>query len=115
MQNKVARMSSYKVIDFDDVTNGNKTKHHPDWPCISDHSYRILIIGGLRSEKPNGLLNLLSHKKGHQANKRSSHLCGKDPYKAKYQFLTNKLEKVGLKYCNDPKVFIEYSNDLQDV
>ena len=25
------------------------------------------------------------------------------------------LEKVGLKHYDDPKIFIEYSNDIQDV
>ena len=39
----------------------------------------------------------------------------KDPYEAKYQFLINKREKVGLNRFNDPKAFIEYSNDKQDV
>ena len=39
----------------------------------------------------------------------------KDPYEAKYQFLINKRERTGLKHFNDPKAFIEYSNDIQDV
>ena len=39
----------------------------------------------------------------------------KDPYEAKYQYLFNKLEKVGLDHFDDPKAFIEYSNDMQDV
>ena len=39
----------------------------------------------------------------------------KDSYQAKYQFLINKREITGLKYFNDPKSFIEYSNDMQDV
>ena len=39
----------------------------------------------------------------------------KDPYEAKYQFLVNKRESTGLKHFNDPKAFIEYSNDMQDV
>ena len=39
----------------------------------------------------------------------------KDPYKAKYQFFINKSERTGLKDFNDPKAFIEYSNDMQDV
>ena len=30
------------------------------------------------------------------------HLYGKDPYEAKYQYLINKLEKVGLNHYNDP-------------
>ena len=39
----------------------------------------------------------------------------KDPYEAKYQYLINKREKVGLDHFDDPKAFIEYSNDMQDV
>ena len=39
----------------------------------------------------------------------------KDPYKAKYQFLINKRESTGLNHFNDPKAFVEYSNDKQDV
>ena len=29
-----------------------KINHNPDWPHIPDHPYKILIIGGFRSEKP---------------------------------------------------------------
>ena len=32
-----------------------------------------------------------------------------------YQFLINKRKKVGLKHCNNPKDFIEYSNNMQYV
>ena len=39
----------------------------------------------------------------------------KDPYEAKYQYLINKRECVGINYFNDPKAFIEYSNDMHDV
>ena len=38
-----------------------------------------------------------------------------DPFEAKYQFVINKRESTGLKHFNDPKAFIEYSNDMQDV
>ena len=34
---------------------------------------------------------------------------------AKYQFLTNKRESTGLKYLNDSKAFIEYSNDIDNI
>ena len=34
---------------------------------------------------------------------------------AKYQYLINKRESTGLKDFNDPKAFIEYSNNMQDV
>ena len=43
------------------------------------------------------------------------YLYAEDPYEAKYQFLINKRESTGLKHFNDPKAFIEYSNDMQDV
>ena len=43
------------------------------------------------------------------------YLYAKDPYKAKYRYLINKREKVGLNHFNDPKGFMEYSNDMQDV
>ena len=39
----------------------------------------------------------------------------KDPYEAKYQCLINKREGVGVDHFNDPKAFIEYSNDTHDV
>ena len=42
-------------------------------------------------------------------------MYAKDPYEAKYQLLINKTESTGLKHLNDPKAFIEYSNDMQDV
>ena len=42
-------------------------------------------------------------------------MYAKDAYEAKYQFLINKRESTGLKHFNDPKAFIEYSNDMQKV
>ena len=43
------------------------------------------------------------------------YLYEKDPYEAKYQYLINIHEKLGLKRFNDPKAFTEYSNDMCDV
>ena len=43
------------------------------------------------------------------------YLYAKDPYEDEYQYLINKRESVGLKHFNDPKAFIEYSNDMHDV
>ena len=79
-------------------------------PCIPDHPYRILIIGGSGTGKTNALLNLINNQPDIDII-----LYAKDPYKAKYQYLINIREKVGLKYYDDPKAFIEYSNDMQDV
>ena len=42
-------------------------------------------------------------------------MYAKDPYEDKYQFLINKRESVGLKHFNDPKTFIEHSDDMYDV
>ena len=42
-------------------------------------------------------------------------MYAKDPYEAKYQYLTSKREGLGIHYFNDPKAFIEYSNDTHDV
>ena len=42
-------------------------------------------------------------------------MYAKDPYKAKYQYLINKREGVGINHFNDPKAFTEYSNDMRNV
>ena len=39
----------------------------------------------------------------------------KDPYEAKYQYLIDKREKVGLDHFNYLKTFMRCSNDMQDV
>ena len=39
------------MINFDDYVNENKTEHNKYWLYTSDHSYRILIIGGSGSGK----------------------------------------------------------------
>ena len=43
------------------------------------------------------------------------HLYSKDPCEAKYQLSINKRESTGLKYLNDSKAFIEYSNVMDDI
>ena len=61
--------------------------------------------------KTNPLLNLINN----QLDIDKINLHAKDPYEEKYQFLINKRESTGLKHFNDPKAFIEYSYDMQDV
>ena len=99
------------MINFDDYTNGNIVEHNSKWPYIPNHPYRILIIGGSGSGKINALLNLISN----QPDIDKIYLYAKDPYKTKYQYLINKREKVRKNHFNDPKGFMEYSNDMQDV
>ena len=43
------------------------------------------------------------------------YLYAKDSFEAKYQLFINKRESTGLKYSNDSKAFIEYSNNMDDV
>ena len=43
------------------------------------------------------------------------YLYAKDLYEAKCQFLMNKRESARLKYLNDSKAFIEYSNGMDDI
>ena len=45
MQERAARISKYRMINFDDVTNENKIENNPNRPYIPDHPYKILIIG----------------------------------------------------------------------
>ena len=99
------------MINFDEYTNENKKKHNFNWPYIPDHPYRILIIGGSGTRKTNALLNLINN----QQDIDKIYLYAKDPYEDKYQYLINKRESVGLKHFNDPKAFIEYSNDMHKV
>ena len=99
------------MINFNDYTNENIAEHNPKWSYIPDYPYRILIIGGSGSGKTNALLNLINN----QPDIDKIYLYAKNPYEKKYQSLINKHENVGLNHFNDPKVFIEYSNDIQDV
>ena len=73
--------------------------------------YRILIIGDSGSGKTNIFLDLIEN----QPDIHKIYLYAKDPYEAKYQYLINKRESVGINHFNDPKAFIEYSNDMRDV
>ena len=61
--------------------------------------------------KTNALLNLINN----QPYIDKIYLYAKDRYEAKYQYLINKREKVGLDHFKDGKAFMEYSNDIQDV
>ena len=69
------------------------------------------MTGGLGSGKTNASLNLINN----QPNIEKIYMHAKDPFETKYQFLINKRESTELKHFNDPKAFIEYSNDMHDV
>ena len=42
-------------------------------------------------------------------------MYAKDPYEAKYQYLIKTRDKLGTDHHNDPRAYIEYSNDMHDV
>ena len=99
------------MINFDEHTNENKIEHNSKCPYIPNHPYRILIVGDSGSGKTKALFNLINN----QPVIDKIYLYAKNPYEAKYQYLINKREKVGLNHYDDPKAFMEYSNDMQDV
>ena len=99
------------MINFDDVEKENIKGHNQNWPQIPDHPYRMLIIGGSGSGETNPLFNLINL----QADIDKICLYASDPYEAKYQFLINKRESIGLKHFNDSKAFTEYSNNMLDI
>ena len=99
------------MINYDDYVSQNRTEHNRNWQYIPDKPYRILIIGGSGSGKTNVLLNLIEN----QPDIDKIYLYAKDPYEAKYQSLIKIREKVGIGHHNDPRAYIEYSNDMRDV
>ena len=91
--------------------NEDIKEHNPNWPEIPDHPYRILIIGGSGSGKTNALLNLINH----EPDIDKIYIYAKDPYEVKYQLLINRRVNTGLKYFNDTKAFIEFSNNVDNI
>ena len=92
------------MFNFGYITNEDIKEHNSNWPELPDHLYRILIAGGSVSGKTSALLNLINQ----LADMQKSIWIWSYPYK--YQLLINKRKSTGLKYLNDSKAFIEYSN-----
>ena len=99
------------MINFDDYVNENRTEYNKNWPYIPDHPYRILITGGSGSGKTNLLLNLIEN----QPDIDKIYLYEKNRYEAKYQYLINKRERVGINHFNDPKGEIPNKGELQQI
>ena len=66
-----------------------KINHNPNWPYISDHPYRMLIIGGSGSGKIDALTNLIKHQ---WPDFDKIYLYIKDPLESRYELLINERE-----------------------
>ena len=86
------------------VSNKNENKNN-NWP------FRMLIIGPSGSGETNVLLHLINNL--HPIDK--IYLYAEDLDELKYEYLINRREKAGIENLNDPKAFIEYSDDMYDV
>ena len=91
------------IINFDIITNENNAEHNSKWPCILDHPYRILIVGGYGSRKTNALLNLIKEQDSDILTAiEKIYLYPKNLNEPKYQLLIKKREDAGITYLNDP-------------
>ena len=99
------------MVNLDSITNEKNKEHNEKWPYIPGDPYRILIIGGSGSGKTNALLNLIKE----QDNIDKSYLYAKDLSEPKYEFLIKEHKDAGIKHLNDPDIFIECSDTMNDV
>ena len=108
------------MINLDSIINENNKKVKNEnwkikkWSYITDHPYRIIIIGSSGSGKTNTLLNLIKEQGYHDVID-NIYLYARDLNKPKYQFLIKDPENAGIKHVNNPNAFIECSNTMDDV
>ena len=93
------------MINLDSITNKNNKEHNEKWSYISDHLYRIIIIGGSGSEKTIALFNLIKEQDYHDVIDKI-YLYARDLSEPKYQFLIKNREDAGIKHVNNPNAFI---------
>ena len=67
---------------------------------MSDHTYKILIIGGSGSIKTNTLLNSINQKEDID----KIYLYIIDPFESKYQLLITKRAKAGIKHLKSKRI-----------
>ena len=99
------------MSNFDYITKPDIKEDNPNWSEISNHPYRIIIVGGSGSNKTNALLKVINH----ELDINNFFIYTKDLCKAKYRLIISKRECTGLNYYNDPKAFIEYSNGMDNI
>ena len=83
------------MFNLDAITDENNKDQNKRWPYISDHPYRMLIIGSSGSGKTNALLNLINKQDNYNPIDQI-YFHAKDLSEPKYQFLTQKREDVGI-------------------
>ena len=93
------------MLNLDNIVSNKNENKNNNWP------FRMLVIGPSGSGKTNTLLHLINNL--HPIDK--IYLYAKDLVEPKYEYLINKREQAGIKNLDDPKVFIEYSNDMDNV
>ena len=99
------------MINLDSNTNENNKRHNEKWPYIPDHPYRIIVIGGSGSRKTNALIKLINE----QNDIDKIYLFARDLSEPIYEYLTKTRQDAGIKHLNNPNVFIECSNTMDDV
>ena len=92
------------MLNLDNIVSNKNENKNNNWP------FPMLIIGPSGSGKTNTLLHLINDL--HPIDK--IYLYAKDLHEPKYKCLINKREQAGIKNLDDPKVFIEYSDDIDD-
>ena len=93
------------MLHLDNIVSNKNENKDSNWP------FRMLIIGPSGSGKTYTLLRLINNL--HPIDK--IYLYSKDINEPKHDYLINKREQAEIKNLNDPKAFIEYSNDMDDV
>ena len=93
------------MLNLDNIVSNKNIKEDNNWP------FEMLIIGPSGFGKTNTLLHLINNL--HFIDK--IYLYAKDIHEPKYKYLINRREQAGIKNLNDPKAFIEYSDDMNDV
>ena len=92
------------MLNLDNIVSNKNENKNNNWP------FRMFIIGPSGSGKTNTLLHLINDL--HRIDK--IYLYAKDLHEPKYKSLINKREQAGIKNLDDPKAFIEYSDDMDD-
>ena len=93
------------MLNLDNIVSNKNENKINNWP------FRMLIIGPSGLDKTNTLLHLINNLD--PIDKIYSY--AKDLHEPKYEYFINKREQAGIKDLNEPKAFIEYSDDMDDV